>query len=92
MKRFLSFICALVLLISQSMTVWAVTDIPDAFGNDFVEFDVNADGSFNVCDLVRIKKYIAGVPTVVNLKHINNYTSDAEILIVMRQELLKGWN
>lgn len=90
MKKILSFLCLLFFVFNLGITTLAVVDVPDAFGNDFAVCDINADGWFDVRDLVRTKKYIAGEPTVVNLKYVNDYTSGAELLVVMKQELLKG--
>ena len=37
------------------MSVSAVTGITDVFGDDYVDYDVNIDGFFNIKDLVRAK-------------------------------------
>lgn len=90
MKRIMAVICALVFILNCGVMASAVTDIPDAFGNEYAEFDINADGYFDIRDLVRAKKYMAGMPTLVNLNFVNDNLSDAELLVTMRQALLKG--
>ena len=90
MKRIIAVICALVFILNYGVVTSAVTEISDVFGNEYAEFDINADGCFDIRDLVRVKKYIAGMPSAVNLNFIDSSLSDAELLVLMRQELLKG--
>ena len=90
MKRILSFLCVLILVINQSVTALAVVEVADVFGEKYVEFDVNVDGCFNIRDLVRIKKYVGGNPVIVNRNSFDNSLSDAEILVTMSKALLKG--
>ena len=92
MKKLLCIICVAVLCFSSGLLAYAEVDIPDVFGEDYIEFDVNVDGCFNICDLVRAKKYIVGVPVTVNLRFIENNLGNAQILAILRQELLKGDN
>ena len=37
-------------------SVSAEVRVPDVFGNTYVEFDINADGTFDIRDLVRLEK------------------------------------
>ena len=90
MKKLLSIICIMALVLSHGMFVSAVVDVPDVFGNEYVEYDVNIDGDFNICDLVRVKKYIIGEPVIINLNFGEKSLNNAELLVLMRKELLKG--
>ncbi|MBR7131998.1 MAG: hypothetical protein IKD04_00540 [Clostridia bacterium] len=90
MKKILSLLCALMLLLSNNIFASAVVDVPDVFGERYAEFDVNVDGAFNIRDLVRIKKYVSGAAVIVNRNWVNNSLSDAELLVMMMQALLKG--
>lgn len=90
MKKIICILSVIILLFSYNMLVSAVVDVPDVFGNEYVEYDINVDGYFDVCDLVRVKKYISGMPVIVNLNFTENSLSDAELLVLIRQELLKG--
>lgn len=92
MKKLLCIICVAVLCFNAGLLASAQVDIPDVFGEDYVEFDVNVDGCFNIRDLVRAKKYIAGMTVTVNLRFVENDLGDAQILTILRQELLKGEN
>lgn len=92
MKKLLCIICVAVLCFNGGLLASAEVNIPDVFGEDYVEFDVNVDGCFNICDLVRAKKYVGGMPVTVNLRFIENDLGDAQILAILRQELLKGDN
>ena len=53
--------------------------------------DINDDGKFDIADLVRIKKYLAGSTTKIN-KHSADYNNDRELdsldLTSMRRSLL----
>lgn len=92
MKKFLCIICVAVLCLNSGLLASAAIDIPDVFGEAYVEHDINSDGCFDIRDLVRAKKYIAGMPVTVNLRFIENDLGDAQILATLRQELLKGDN
>ena len=92
MKKLLCIICVAVLCLNSGLIASAEVEIPDVFGEDYVEFDVNVDGCFNIRDLVRAKKYVVGMPVTVNLRFIDNDLGDAQLLATLRQELLKGDN
>lgn len=70
--------------------VSAEVRVPDVFGNTYVEFDINADGTFDIRDLVRLKKHSVGIPVMVNLNFANSENGEAELLVSMRKEILKG--
>ena len=90
MKRILSCICIIVLILTLNARVSATTDVPDVFGNEYVKYDINADGYFNLCDLVRAKKYLVGASVMVYLASEDKSTNNAELLVLIKQELLKG--
>ena len=92
MKKLLCIICVVVLCFNSCLLASAEVNIPDVFGEDYVEFDVNVDGFFNICDLVCAKKYVVGMPVTVNLRFIENDLGNAQILAILIQELLKGDN
>lgn len=71
-------------------SVSAEVRVPDVFGNTYVEFDINADGTFDIRDLVRLKKHSVGIPVMVNLNFANSENGEAELLVSMRKEILKG--
>lgn len=41
--------------------------VTDVFGEKYVEYDVNADGYFDIRDLVRLKARLAGNKKTINL-------------------------
>ena len=90
MKKFLSVLCILVFVLNSSIFAYATVEVPDVFGDNYVEFDANVDGYFNIRDLVRIKKYISGMPVIVNMNAIDSNLGDAQLLASMRQELMMG--
>ncbi len=90
MKKFLSVLCILVFVLNSSILAYATVEVPDVFGDNYVEFDANVDGYFNIRDLVRIKKYISGMPVIVNMNAIDSNLGDAQLLASMRQELMMG--
>ena len=71
-------------------SVSAEVRVPDVFGNTYVEFDINADGAFDIRDLVRLKKHSVGIPVMVNLNFANSENGEAELLVSMRKEILNG--
>lgn len=89
MKKFLSVICALILSLALIVPVTAAVEITDVFGNDYVHFDFNMDSKLDILDLIRAKKYMGGIPVTVNMKFVQKDLSDAEILVSLKQELLK---
>ena len=83
-------IVIMTVLFACCTSVSAEVSVPDVFGNTYVEFDINADGTFDIRDLVRLKKHSAGIPVTVNLNLVNSENGEAELLVSMRKELLKG--
>lgn len=63
--------------------------VEDVFGKDTTECDVNIDGSFDIRDLIRFKRYVAGMNVVVNLNitGIQN-DSSANAMIFIKKQLL----
>ena len=90
MKKIMCIICIAVLCFNSSIAVFAAVDVPDVFGDGYVECDVNFDGNFNILDLVRAKKYVAGASVTVNMRFIENDLGNAQLLVSLRQALLKG--
>ncbi len=86
MRKIIVFLLTVSVLCTS---VSAEIRVPDIFGNAYVEFDINADGAFDIRDLVRLKKYSAGIPVTVNLNFANGESGSAELLVSMRKELLK---
>ena len=86
MRKIIVFLLTVSVLCTS---VSAEIRVPDIFGNAYVEFDINADGAFDIRDLVRLKKYSAGIPVTVNLNFANGASGSAELLVSMRKELLK---
>ena len=78
---------SIVVVFNCCMSVSAVTGITDVFGDDYVDYDVNIDGFFNIKDLVRAKKYYAGIPVSVNMNFVAS--SSAQVLVSLRKELLR---
>ena len=86
MRKIIVFLLTVSVLCTS---VSAEIRVPDIFGNAYVEFDINDDGAFDIRDLVRLKKYNAGIPVTVNLNFANGESGSAELLVSMRKELLK---
>lgn len=86
MRKIIAFLFAVFVC---SISVSAEVRVPDIFGNAYVEFDINADGAFDIRDLVRLKKYSAGIPVTANLNFSNGENGSAGLLVSMRKELLK---
>lgn len=68
-KFFIMLFTALLLIMGAYMPISAESEnrVSDVFGKNTVECDVNTDGKFDIRDLIRIKKYAAGMPVTVNL-------------------------
>lgn len=90
MKKILSIALCAVLGFTVCMPASAVVEVSDSFGNEYVKYDANMDGVFDVRDFVRVKKYYAGVNTSINLNFIGDNQSDSQVLVTITKEILKG--
>ena len=66
------------------------TSASDLHTHPFYEINLILDGNFNILDLVRAKKYVAGASVTVNMRFIENDLGNAQLLVSLRQALLKG--
>lgn len=90
-KLFIMLFTALLLTVGAYMPVSAENGnrVSDVFGKDTVECDVNTDGKFDIRDLIRMKKYAAGMPVTANL-NVTGVRSDslANAVAVIKKQLL----
>lgn len=91
MKKVIIFALTAIMFISSvSVAVIADNSVEDIFGNEYVLYDINGDESFDIRDLVRLKRYIAGESVFINLNFINDRNiPNATDLALLRKELLK---
>lgn len=83
------FLTFFILFTAGTLSVCAVTETDDVFGNKYVEFDANMDGFFDIKDFIRVKKYFSGAPVILNINLTDLEISGAELLAVMERELLE---
>ena len=68
------------------------TDYASGFGVNLITGDANADGAFNIADLVAAKKYLSNARKWLNFKALNTTKTDisAVTLATVRRWLLNG--
>lgn len=93
MKKILAFLGAVLIFICSvglNVSAYGENRISDVFGNATAQCDVNIDGSFDIRDLIRFKKYIAGMDVAINL-NITGIQGDsaANAMIILKKQLLE---
>ena len=68
------------------------TDYASGFGVNLITGDANADGAFNIADLVAAKKYLSNARSWLSFKALNTTKTDisADTLAAVRRWLLNG--
>ena len=68
------------------------TDYASGFGVNLITGDANADGAFNIADLVAAKKYLSNARKWLSFKALNTTKADisADTLAAVRRWLLNG--
>ena len=68
------------------------TDYASGFGVNLITGDANADGAFNIADLVAAKKYLSNARKWLSFKALNTTKTDisADTLAAVRRWLLNG--
>ena len=68
------------------------TDYASGFGVNLITGDANADGAFNIADLVAAKKYLSGARSWLSFKALNTTKTDisAVTLATVKRWLLNG--
>lgn len=70
-------------------TAYGENRVEDVFGKDTTECDVNIDGTFDIRDFIRFKKYAAGMNVSVNLNVTGTQgDSVANVIVVLKKQLL----